>query len=553
MGLKYGLTNPAAMMGSEDIVPDLFKYYSAYPSDSSQSSASSKRRPQLFTSLNYGRSWQNENTGSSSGWYHVNYGGNLFFNHENSNGKLEAWGHKSLNSGYSAYKAVQDPPHLKKVGWTTSSAVPYSTTNQPNRELCRNHGVTHPNRYFCIKEGGGYAYNDAPWSTANWTAFNFSGVSNITLTDDGGFKHICIDPQTDHYGLVYYTTNDSNKYIRLYLCDLDNLSILTDYTAITVGTTRKQTVYQYLSIDYLPNVGYLLFYNYPQNTNDGFKVRILRTYDEITGEQLPYNQYVLDSHDVITVGGSSTKIVQHGSHGWYCPWTKEYYFVPNASQVFWTKDGINWNSSATTGLSSSSPVYKFFVNGYNSIIIANSATTFYYSTNKGQNWYNDVGALSPNAFNTSRSTDSIVLPFKCTNNIGIDTSNITLGYYLNTTNGQPTSDEKWFYTNDYISIDPDTAYVFYGTNTVKEKTRRNSISFYDSNKNWISTTEGYGSGSLNNQLALVTSPSNAAYARVSCRLSDSAVVTSNIPNYQYFFAKEDDFKVMTNCGDIVCN
>ena len=557
MSFSYGLTNPAAFINNVETYPDLFKFYTAMPTRSTESTAANQRRPVLFTSLSDGVRWNFESQTSTStthGFYDANYSGNFYFNAKDV--ELRALAHKSVSSSYGAYKArakegVDYRITVSNQSFAWSSAVAYNTANQPNREICK---CPSTDRYFCIKEGGGYAYNDGSWGTANWTTTSFN-TSSTTLNDDGGFKHICVDPQADHDALVFFTTNDSNKYIRLYLCNLNDLNSPVDYTSIAVGTTsRKQTVYQYLSIDYLPNVGYLIFYNYPQNTNDGFKVRILRTYDEITGERLPFNQYVMDSHDVITVGGSSTKIVQYGSHGWYCPWTKEYFFVPNASQVFWTKDGINWNSSQTTPYSSSTACVKFLTDG-NSMVLATSGSAFCYSKNKGTSWWNDV-TLSPNGFNTNRSNDSIILPFKCTNNIGVNLSTIELGKYTDSS-GNVLSDNTCF-LSDYIPVDSDTMYIFYGADkTTKQKSRYNRIDFYDSNYNWLSHGEGYIVTRPSGQKevpCLLKSPSNAAYARVNCNLNGSVEVTRELINsYKWYFAKESDFNVMTEYGDIVCN
>jgi hypothetical protein len=54
MALSYGLTNPAAFMKGEGskVTPDLFKFYTAVPTRSTESSAANKRRPVLYTSFN---------------------------------------------------------------------------------------------------------------------------------------------------------------------------------------------------------------------------------------------------------------------------------------------------------------------------------------------------------------------------------------------------------------------------------------------------------------------------------------------------------------------
>ena len=557
MALSYGLTNPAAFMKGEgsEVTPDLVKFYTAVPTRSTQSTAANKRRPVLYTSFSGGFGWKYESETSSStthGFYDANYCGNFYFDANNADadhGVLMALAHKSASSSYGAYKAragLTYPIRIANQSWEWSSVVAYNTTNQPNREICKCPGS---NRYFCIKEGGGYAYNNTAWSTANWTTTSF-GLSSITLSDDGGFKHICVDPEKDHDALVFFTTNDSNKYLRFYLCNLNDLNAPVDYTTtIFYAPTRKQSEYKYVSIDFLPGVGYLIFYCYGSDNN--WCVKRLLTHDLTTGELLPFNQYIL-AESIVKVG--TFPITQNGSHGWYCPWTKEYYFVPSARQVFWTKDGLNWNSSAVTGASTSAVCRKFITDGQN-MIVATSGSAYYRSYDKGQSWVSGT-SLSPDGFNVNRSNDTIVMPFRCINNIGIDMSSVVLGEYYTSTGTIGTSVHN-FRLNDYIPVDPSTSYVFFGKKTTDVPITRNSrISFYDSNKTFISQTESNSwitTGSGNYTPCIVTSPSNAAYARLCCRIDDNAVTQESIASCKWYFAKENDFIAMTNYGNIVCD
>ena len=565
--LNIGNLVPASYMKfGEEEYPDLFKFYTVMPTRSTQSTAANIRRPCLYTSLNGGVRWnlESETSGSTThGFYDVNYGGNFYFDSKNAdstNGAIMAFAHKSSSSSFGSYKAragLSYPLRLANQSWEWSSVVAYNTANQPDREICK---CPNSNRYFCIKNGGGYAYTDGPWGTANWTTTGF-GVSGITLTDDGGFKHICVDPEKDHDALVFLNTNDSNKYIRFYLCNLNDLNAPVNYTNVIFTSTLKQATWKYVSIDFLPGVGYLIFFVYSGNNYS--EVRILRTHDAVTGEQLPYNGYTWDG--VSTIVGNSP-MVQYGSHGWYCPWTKEYYFVPNASQVWSTKDGLNWAQvGVNTGAATTTKCQKFMTDGQN-IVIATSGSAYYYSRNKGQTWVNDV-TLTPNGFNTNRSTDTIVMPFKCKNNIGIDTSDITLGEYYDTS-GNVATHVNNFRTNGYIPVDPSTMYVFYGacknpygSIANKQKSFYNRIDYYDSNYNWLSHREGYivwtsGSGSSyggREVPCLFTSPSNAAYARISCNISNTTVTQAMVDSYKWYFAKEEDFEIMTKYGDIVVN
>lgn len=548
MAFSYGLTNPAAFKGkSAEETPALFKMYTVVPTRSTESTAANQRRPVLYTSLNGGFGWKYES--QSSGFYNANYGGNFYF--KGNDGSLTGFAHKSASSNYGAYKTrAGNSTHkirLNTQSWETSAqpGVPYDTANQPNREICK---CLSTNRFFCIKDGGGYAYNDTAWSTSNWTVLSLP--SGTTLSDDGGFCHMCVNPEKEHEALAFVTTNNANKYLRFYLFNTSNSTFGTDYTTtIMLGTTRKQSEFKYCSMGFLPGIGYLIFYCYGSDVN--WCVKRLLTHDLTTGEFLPCNQYVL-AESIVKVGTSP--IVQSGSHGWYCPWTKEYYFVPNANQVFWTKDGINWNSSNTTGATVTDKCQKFITDGQN-MVIATSGSAYYRSYDKGQTWAAGV-SLSPNGFNTNRSNDTIVLPFKCINNIRINTTNAVLGEYYTSTGAVGTAPNN-FRINDYTPVDPDTSYVFFGTKTTTIPIVRNSrISFYDSNKTFISQTESNSwitTGSGNYTPCITTSPSNAAYARFCCRIDDTAMTQEKINSCKWYFAKEDDFVAMTKYGDIVLN
>lgn len=552
MSLTYGLTNPAAMMGSEaEVTPDLFKFYTSMPTRSTESTAANKRRPVLYGSFN-GIRWKYES--KTGGFYNANYCGNFLFRGNDST--LTGFAHKSASSSYGAYKARAGLDDAHKIrlgtqGWETSSVVAYSTTNQPDRQLCRNLSSS---RFFCIRNGGGLVYNNTAWGTADWTSL--SGPSGTTFSDDGGFRHICINTEREHEALVYLVTNDTNKYMRFYLFDTSTNTFGTDYTTTIWGnTTHKQTNYKYSSIGYLPGIGYLIFYCYGSDNN--WCVKRLLTHDLTTGELLPFDQYVL-AESIVRVG--TFPITQYGSHGWYCPWTKEYYFVPSARQVFWTKDGLNWNSSTVTSASTSTACVKFMTDGQ-TMVVATSGSAYYYSRDKGQTWWNDV-TLSPDGFNTSRSNDCIVLPFKCINNIGINTNDLVLGKSIDRSDGSIVDSSSNFYLDSFIPVDPDTSYVFYGScntvhnsNPLKQKTFFNRILYYDSNYNYISGKEGADfdipSTSQKEVPCIYTSPSNAAYARVTCNMENVTATQQIVDYYDWYFAKEDDFKVMNNYGDII--
>lgn len=571
---SYGTLTPATFQSygtPTSDYPDLFKFYTCVPTRSTESTAANQRRPVLYTSLNGGVRWCYESQNNSNNFYNANYCGNFYFNSDKYH--LEAWAHRSSSSSYSSYKAVcgdTDTQTGIKVGkqnsWTTSSAVAYNTTSLPNREIFRNAYGTNSSRYFSIRDGSSssyapqYCYNNSPWGTASWTATSF-GVSSQTFSNSQGFKQICINPEVEHEALIYYLTGGSGtQYLRTYLVNLDTMTSPIDYTTEIWGTTtRLPGNYSYVSFDYLPGVGYLIIYWY--NGNNSFTVRILRTFDPITHEPLQNNQYVCS--DAMNFGDANSKPKNNGQRGFYCPWTKEYFYCPNAKQLWWTTDGENWTKSASdTSASATTNCQKFLTDG-TSMVIATSGSAFYYSRDKGQTWINDY-TLSPNGFNTNKSNDTIVLPFKCINNIGINTSDLVLEKTIDNTTGEVVDSPTNFYLNGFIPVDPNTSYVFYGACKTphdniseKQKTWYNRILYYDSSYNFISGKEGADyttTGSPNREVPCIfTSPSNAAYAKVTCNMENVTATQAIVDSYKWYFAKEDDFKVMTEYGDIVMN
>lgn len=560
---SYGTLTPAIFQtyGTQPTsdYPDLFKFYTVMPTRSTETQAMNIRRPVLYTSLNDGQKWTFESQNNNNGFYHANYCGNFYFNSDKYN--LEAWTHRSASSSYSSYKARCGDTNTQtgiKVGtqasWTTSSAVAYNTGSLLNRNVFRNAYGINSDRYLGIREGTSsnsfqYCYNDDPWNTALWQPTNF-GVSSQTFGDSGGFKQICINTEVEHEGLLYYLTGGSGtKYIRTYLVNLDTMTSPIDYTSVIWETTTGlPSTFSYVSIDYLPGVGYLIIYWY--SGNNTFTVRILRTFDPITHEPLPNNQYVCTN--AMNFGDANSKPRQNGQHGFYCPWTKEYFYCPNAKQLWWTTDGENWTKSASdTSASATTNCQKFLTDG-TSMVIATSGSAYYFSRDKGTTW-TAGGSLSPNGFNTNKSNDTIVLPFKCINNIYPSHPNIVLGYWING-NGEIQAHNQNFYLNEYMQVDPSTSYIFYGRNkTSKIKSFQNRVAWYDSSYNFISQSQ-MATGFIDYGPVVAVSPSNAAYARISCNMDNSTVATQElVDSYNWYFAKEDDFKVMTGYGDIVMN
>ena len=544
--LNIGNLVPASYMKFGEEYPDLFKYYSAYPESTTQSSAANKRRPHLFTSFS-GASWGDETSG------------NVNFYFEGSNSLLKSFSHKSLSDSYSSYPATATSPIILSVqGWAAGTAIPRSTANQISRYVTKSHSVAHPNRYFCVKVGGAYAYNENPLNTPNWTVTDFGtgySVKDDSNANFGAFKICAMDKEADHEMMVLFINNTTDLYHRICLVNTDNLTVLKDFTSTVLSESPyASSTYKNLSVDYLPGIGYLFVYRYA-NTN-GFRSIMLYTYNQATGERLSYNDYYVSSVGSIT--NSNNTPVALGMRGQYCPWTKEYFLAPNIYQVFWTKDGINWTGSTTTGKAATGKCQKLFVNN-SQIVMAVDALNWVFSQDKGQTWETLSKGTSTSStqgiFYPDRSNDTITLPFKCKNNIGINKDNVTLGYWLNTTDGSPTASAANFYTNDYITVDPNTSYVFYGINDQSKTMTRNArFTWYNSSKTWIKTDEGTSFISGNYQPCIRTSPSNAAYVRMSCRPLPSGTVTqAAVDSYKWYFAKESDFEVVTKYGDLSGN
>lgn len=547
---KVGNLTPATCQsfGSSPAVvyPDLYKFYFTYPTSSNQSSAGNQRRPHLWTSLNGGRTLTDETTGNQ-GFYWANYGGNLYFNSDKYH--LEAWGHKSISSSYGSYSASCGNTETKTGiklgyhGWSTSSVIPYNTGNLPEKLI--NLSNTN-NRYFSVSSS--FLYNTSPWSTKNWTITKFgeSTSSLYTCASSYSFKCFAFNSEKKNEALIIFSYTSYN-YIKICLVDLANLTTLRDFTSdISSATLNITTTGQYMSVDFIPGIGYILMYQNSSQTSQGFQTKLIYTHNPTTGADYNYSQYSVQS--ARTVGSSSNRFYSvNGAHSWYCPWSKEFYIVPNASQVFWTKDGINWNASGTTGKSGACT--KFLTDGNTYMILAYSANQYKWSKDKGQTWATG-SSLTPNAFYATQSNDSIILPFKCVNNL--ITSNVTYvpGYRFNTSTGEPQANSWNFYIDDYFPVTAGTSYVTYGKNkSTGVNSYWNRIDWYDSNKTWISEQEGV----TQETPAVFTAPSNAAYARVCFNIFGAALTQSDINNYNWYFAKEDDFQVMTEYGDISCN
>lgn len=125
---------------------------------------------------------------------------------------------------------------------------------------------------------------------------------------------------------------------------------------------------------------------------------------------------------------------------------------------------------------------------------------------------NGILKVSPNLFNA-------------------DSSNIKVGYWISDSNGEEVSNTSNFLINGYIPVKPNTSYVAYGkrkTDNVLSKWNR--IAWYDSNKNYIST-----SPYTQSIIGLGISPENAMYARFSSNPILNTVTQDTVGSFNWTF------------------
>lgn len=124
---------------------------------------------------------------------------------------------------------------------------------------------------------------------------------------------------------------------------------------------------------------------------------------------------------------------------------------------------------------------------------------------------------------------------KCSPNL-LDASatNTVLGYYINKADGVIKDSPYNFYFADFMPVVPGETYVAYGrSKDGSDLSDYNRVAWYDSNKDWIS-----GANYTQNQIAVVTAPAGAAYARFSCNPSGgttAAVTQDVVDSYNWVF------------------
>ena len=108
--------------------------------------------------------------------------------------------------------------------------------------------------------------------------------------------------------------------------------------------------------------------------------------------------------------------------------------------------------------------------------------------------------------------------------------NVTLGYWLRNSDGQPESSPSNFYT-EMMPVKPNTSYVAFGRKKDTDViSGYNRIAWYDANGVWIRN-----STYTQNQPGIDTSPADAAFARFHCNPSGSTVTQELVDSYNWVF------------------
>lgn len=115
-------------------------------------------------------------------------------------------------------------------------------------------------------------------------------------------------------------------------------------------------------------------------------------------------------------------------------------------------------------------------------------------------------------------------------------ANTVLGYYINRTDGEIKDSPYNFMFAGYMPVEAGKTYVAYGrAKNGNDLSDYNRVAWYDSTKTWIE-----GANYTQNQIAVVTAPNNAAYARFSCNPSggtSDAVTQAIVDSYNWMFAE----------------
>lgn len=123
---------------------------------------------------------------------------------------------------------------------------------------------------------------------------------------------------------------------------------------------------------------------------------------------------------------------------------------------------------------------------------------------------------------------------KSPNLMNASAANTTLGVYINKVDGVVKDSPYNFMFDSYMPVEPGVTYVAYGRAKVgNDLSDYNRVAWYDANKDWLS-----GAAYTQNQIAVVTAPAGAAYARFSCNPSGgttTAVTQEIVDSYFWVF------------------
>ena len=162
----------------------------------------------------------------------------------------------------------------------------------------------------------------------------------------------------------------------------------------------------------------------------------------------------------------------------------------------------------------------------------------YYETVNGEFLENQgTGTLTTSGYDTSHLTEVYVdgtqevVSVSSPNLLNPADDNFVVGEIINES-GNITSSPNNFYTSYYMPVKPNTSYVATGRkadNTISAYTR---ICWYNSSKTYISR----GTYTLNTP-TILTSPANAAYARITCAPynSSAALTLARIKEFNWIF------------------
>lgn len=111
-----------------------------------------------------------------------------------------------------------------------------------------------------------------------------------------------------------------------------------------------------------------------------------------------------------------------------------------------------------------------------------------------------------------------------------------LGYYINKADGAIKDSPYNFMFAGYMPVEAGKTYVAYGrAKSGNDLSDYNRVAWYDSTKTWIA-----GANYTQNQIAIVTAPENAAYARFSCNPSGGTsvpVTQAIVDSYNWTFCE----------------